>query len=258
MFPVFPFSTKAVRIIFSILLNVVALSHSAFGQAPSPGMVLSASTAAAHKDYAVAFKANSQLFSGPEYVDYSLRYHVREGHQFFLTTEIQPGVANYNNHNFNNLQLQYDLVLDQVILHQPGSPLMLRFIDENVRSFAVGGHHFTRLVADSTSNNVIRTGYYEVLLDSTVQVLAKRTKRLQEHIVLPNVNVEFTATDNLFIKRAGRYYPVAGKSSVTRLFADHGKEIQHFIQEHGLKFRKASRETDIVALAAYYCSLSTL
>ena len=236
---------------------MVALSHPACSQEISPGVMLGASIATAQQGYAQAFKSNSQLFSGPEYVDYSLRYHEREGHQFFLTMEKQPGSAHYNNQQFSNLQLLYDIVLDQVVLQQPGSPLMLRFINENVRAFDINGHHFTRLVADSASSNVIRTGYYEVLLDSTVQVLAKRTKRLQEHLVQPYVNAEFTATDNLFIKQAGRYYPVASKSSVTRLFADHGKEIQQFIKERGLKFRKASRETDIVALAAYYCSLPT-
>lgn len=246
---------KAVRITFALLLSLVALGHPAFSQALSPTMVLLASITAAHKGYTEAFKANSQLFSGPEYVDYALRYHVRDGHQYFLTPETQLGSAHYNNCAFTDLQLQYDIVRNQVVLHQPGSPLMLRLIDEYVSSFALGGHHFTRLVAGSASASVIRTGYYEVLLDSTVQVLARRTKRLQEHIVQPNINVEFTQTDNLFIRKAGQYYAVASKSSVTRLFADRSKELQQFIQARGLKFSKASRESDIVQLAAYYCSL---
>ena len=246
---------KALHITCALLLSLVALGHPAFSQAPSPAMVLSASTAAAHKEYTEAFKTNSQLFSGPEYVDYALHYHVREGHQYFLTPENKPGSAHYNNFFFNDLQLKYDVVLDQVVLHQPGSPLMLRLIDEHMASFVLGGHHFARLVADSASTSVIRTGYYEVLLDSTVQVLARRTKRLQEHIVQPNINVEFTQTDNLFIRKAGQYYAVASKSSVTRLFADRSQELQQFIQARGLKFRKASREADIVQLMAYYCSL---
>ena len=237
---------------------MAVFSQPACSQGTSPGPLLMAATAAAQQEYTEALRGNSQLFSGPEYVDYSLRYHVRNGHPFFLTSEKQAGSIYYNNQHFSSLQLAYDLVLDQVVLQQPGSPLMLRFIDEHVRSFTIGGHRFTRLVADSTTGKALRTGYYEVLLDSPVQVLARHTKRLQEHLVQPYVNVEFTATDNLFIQKAGRYYPVASKSSVTRLFADHSKEVQKYIQEHGLKFSKARRETDIVALAAYYGSLPPL
>jgi hypothetical protein len=146
-------------------------------------------------------------------------------------------------------------VLDQVVLSPPKSPLTLRLINEKVEKFTIGTHHFTRLVADSASRSVIRTGYYEVLLDSTVQVLAKRTKRMQEHISQSYINAEFTQTDKLFMQKAGHYYQVASKSAAMRLFADRSKEMQQYLQGHKLRFNKAQREASIVELAAYYCSL---
>ena len=73
------------------LLSVAAFSQPACSQGTSPGPLLTAATAAAQQEYTEAFRGNSQLVSGPEYVDYSLRYHVRNGHPFFLTSEKQAG-----------------------------------------------------------------------------------------------------------------------------------------------------------------------
>ena len=163
----------------------------------------------------------------------------------------------YNDHYFPGLLLAYDIVREQVVLSHPDNPLTLRLINEKVGAFTINGHRFIRLVADSSSVKFIRTGFYEVLLDSTaqVQVLAKRTKRLQEILHHPNTDVEFTQADKLFIKKDGKYYPVSSKSSVTRLFSDKNKEIQAYIQEHALAFGKAQREETIVVLAGYYSSL---
>jgi hypothetical protein len=217
---------------------------------------VAASVALLRKHYSASAVDYPQLFIGSEYVDYSKRYYKSIGHQFFLSNKPQIGTADYNNHYFTNLNLYYDVVLDQVVLQQEANPFTVRLIDENVRRFTIADHQFVRLVADSLSSPTIRTGYYELLLDSTVQVLAKRLKRQQEKISEGRVNIEFTSIDRLFIKKAGRYYPVSSKGSVTRLFSDHGKEVQKYIQANKLKFKKARRETDIIQLTRYYNSLA--
>lgn len=246
---------KTPAVLWAILLGLAALSLPALGQPAAAETDAATPTAAALKLYAAASPGNSQLYNGPEYLDYSKRFRIRTGHQFFASPTPLPGSVYYNDHYFSGLQLAYDAVLDQVVLGVPSSPLTLRFINDNVRYFTLDGHRFVRIVADSTTADVLRTGFYEVLVDSTVQVLAKRAKRMQERAEQQYINAEFTVTDKLFIKKAGRYYPVSSKSSVTRLFADRSKEIQQYAQEHKLKFGKATREAAVVQLAAYYCSL---
>jgi hypothetical protein len=238
---------------FLILLGLLLPGPAAQAQVIAP--LIDVATAAAQQQYVNAFVSHPELYNGPEYTDYAKAYHARTGHQYFLAPEKQPGSVAYNQHTFNDIVLSYDLVRDQVVLSPPQSPLTLRLINEKVASFTVGSHRFTRLAADSVSRSVIRTGYYEVLVDSTVQVLAKRSKRMQERISQTFIDVEFTTVDRLFIQKAGRYYPVASKSSVMTLFADHNKELQRYLQEHKLRFNKAQREASIVQLAAYYNSL---
>ncbi|OGX89589.1 hypothetical protein BEN47_06815 [Hymenobacter lapidarius] len=228
----------------------------AFAQTAPPDADLSVSIAAAQKQHAAAFTAHSQLLNGPQYLDYSKRYYVSTGHQFFGVPDKQPGSVTYTNQRlFDNLELQYDLVYDQVVLSVPNSALTLRLINEEMQEFTLNNHRFVRLLADSASAGVIRTGYYEMLLDGTVQVLAKRSKRLQEQVAQHNINVRFTASDKLFMRKDGRYYPVASKGAALRLLADRGKDLQKYLQEHKLKFSKASREASLMQLAGYYAGL---
>jgi hypothetical protein len=248
---------KTICTFFLALLGGLALSQPAFSQSASSEADVAASVAAAQQQYVASFTLHPQLWNGPEYLDYAQLYHTQTGHQFFTWPKSQPGSAHYNDHYFPGLLLAYDVVREQVVLSHPDNPLTLRLINEKVSAFSINGHRFIRLVADSSSAKVIHTGFYEVLLDSTaqVQVLAKRTKRLQEHLHSPNVDVEFTQADKLFIRKNGTYFPVSSKSSVTRLFSDKSKEIQAYIRDHALNFSKAQRETTIRILAGYYSSL---
>ena len=243
------------RVTVAVVVCLLAQARLALGQDTAADARLAASVAAAQRQYADSFIGNPQLFNGPEYVDYGLRYRNRTGHQFFLSPDKQNGSVFYNGHYFAQVRLAYDVVRDQVVMPQPTSPLTFRLINERVRAFTLGEHRFVRLVADSSAGNAIRTGYYEVLVDGPVRVVAKRTKYLQERVIRGGVDVEFTSANKLFVQKAGAYYPVNNKGAAVRLFADRGQEVQQYIQGQRLKFRKAQFEDATVQLARYYSTL---
>ena len=243
---------------FLLLITAALLvGPPARAQVPGPEARLPAAAEALQREYASESVNYPYLYSGPEYADYTRKYHKLTGQPFFLKPEMMPGTANYNDREFANVRLQYDLVLDQVVLSQPGNPLRLRFIDEKVRTFSVDGHRFVRLVADSANADIIRTGYYELLADGPVQVLAKRSKTMYEHLNKPYIDVSFTETNRLYMQKGGRYYAVRSKGGALRLFADHSKELQQYLKEHRLGFGKAAREASVVELARYYNGLPT-
>jgi hypothetical protein len=243
------------KITFSFLVLLIFYQQ-ALGQsiAPDSALVVS-SVALLEKQYAASFTVHPQLFNGPEYLDYSKRYFRNTGHQFLSSTDKQKGSIYYNQQLFPDLRFNYDVVLDQLVLQHATSPLTLRLVNENVRYFSIAGRRFFRLVADSVSGEIVRTGYYEILVDSTVQLLAKRAKRLQENEGQGKINAEYILMDRLFIKKDGLYYPINRKKSVTRLFSNRSSEIQKYIQANKLRFNKASREADSVLLTRYYNSL---
>lgn len=246
---------KIMRVAFALLVGSLGLARPACGQTGAVADDLSAAVGAAQRPYVAAFATHSLLLNGPEYLDYAKRYHASTGHQYFFSPEKQAGTVTYNDRLFTNLHLAYDLVLDQVVLSPPSSPLMLRLINEKVSGFTLNEHRFVRLVADSASAGVIRTGYYEVLAEGSLRLLAKRVKHLQERIAQPYINVEFSPADKLYLYKAGRYYAVASKRSVLRLLADRNKDLQKFSQDRKLKFNQARREGSIAQLVAYYAGL---
>jgi hypothetical protein len=244
--------SRVVPVLLPILLAAYSQAHAQ--TAPAEALT-SASVAGAQKQYNASFSNHPQLINGPEYLDYAKRYHAQIGHQFFAVATQQPGSVFYNDHYFTDLRLAYDLVRDQVVLSVPGSPLTLRLANEYVKYFTINHNRFVRLVADSASAAVIRTGYYEQLLDGPVQVLAKRTKRTKEQIVQGNLDLEFIAKDQLLMKKAGTYYPISSKGAAMRVLADRAPEMQAYLKSEKLSFKKNQLEASLVQLARHYTEL---
>ncbi|GAB3878118.1 hypothetical protein GCM10028824_39420 [Hymenobacter segetis] len=249
---------KTLRSIVPALAVTLGFGAPALAQRPAtaPDALVANAVAAVQQQYNESFKHHPQLYNGPEYVDYSLRYNERMGHQFFLSPDRQPGSVYYNEHYFTNLRLAYDVVLDQVVLQQPTNPLTLRLANEQVRYFFINDHRFVRLVADSSAGGTIATGYYEMLVDGPVQVLAKRTKRLHEQLSQRLINAEFVGADRFFMQKGGTYYAVTSKSGAVRLLADHGKEVQQFIRDKDLSFGKEQLGSSLAQVAVYYNTLA--
>lgn len=89
-----------------------------------------------------------------------------------------------------------------------------------------------------------------------MQVLAKRTKTMYEHVNRPYIDVSFTEINRLYMQKGGRYYAVGSKGKALHLLADHGPEMQQYLKEHPLRFGKTDRENAVVELTRYYNGLA--
>lgn len=239
---------------FSLVL--LLLSQFAIAQSvPNDTTLVTSAITQFEKQYSAIYPVHAQLFNGPEYIDYSKHYFKSTGHQFFGIAEKQDGSIYYNNQYFTGLQFTYDVVLQQLVLLHPTTPLYLRLINEKAEYFTLGGHHFTRLVVDSLSNKTLSTGFYEVLVDSKVTLLARRSKQMQEKIEGNAINAEFILANKLFLKKDGAYHSVYNKNSALKILSDRSDDLKKFSSSKKLKFKKAYREPSIVQLVEYYCSL---
>ncbi|MET4107434.1 hypothetical protein [Hymenobacter sp. UYP22] len=242
---------------FTICLIVSSFIHclAGFSQSASSTVELEPDTTALQQQYDIIFANSSQLYNGPEYADYSLRFNTRIGHQFYMWSDKQLGTIVYNKQYYSGLLLAYDIVLDQVVLSFPNSPFRLRAVNENVDEFTINNHHFIRVVADSITEKTLSTGYYELLTSGSAQALAKRSKHMQKQIRQGKVEAEFSSKDKFFLQHNGHYYPADSKGSILRAFTSHSKEMQLYIQSKKLKFNKKNIESTLVNLATYYNGL---
>ncbi|MBD2723455.1 hypothetical protein [Hymenobacter armeniacus] len=245
---------EAMRVFSSAVALLALIRLTAAGQAPVDATV-NQSVATVQRQYAVSFVGHPELFSGSEYVDYAKRYYESIRHQFFLTPEAKPGGVQYNGQYFANQQLTYDVVLDQVVLRLPASPLQLRLLNEKVEHFTIGGHYFVRYVADSVKGENIRTGYYEVLNEGRTQLLARRAKRKQENIAQRQITVKFLPAERLFLKKGGVFFLVKSKRAALKVLADKNKEVQQYLRDQKLGFKRAQFETSLRRLTDYYKGL---
>lgn len=246
---------KALATVFFFLLSICIYCPAAHSQTTTDTLEAAALITPLQRQYAVALPKSPALYNGPEYINYSLRYSARTGHQFFMWPDKQPGSVNYNGQYFSNLLLAYDIVLEQLVLPFPDSPFMLRLVNEHVRDFTINNHHFTRIQTDSTNGSPVVTGYYEILHDGRIQALARRTKRLQKQTRQNKLQVDFPATNKFFLKKNDVYYSVSSKKDILRVFADHTKEMQAYIQRKKLKFKKSQLENSLLELTILYNTL---
>ena len=246
---------KSFVAIFFFLLSTLIHCLPACSQTVVSTPELDASIALQQQHYITALSNSPTLYNGPEYINYALRYNTRTSHQFFTWPEKQPGSVNYNGQYFTNLLLAYDIVFDQLVLPFPDSPFMLRLLKENVSNFTINEHHFVRLWADSVKGSPITTGYYEVLNSGKAQALAKHTKRLQEQIRQTKLEADFPESSKLFLTKGGVYYSISSKKDILRVFSDHEKEMQAYIQNRKIKFKKSQLKTILLELTLKYNTL---
>jgi hypothetical protein len=142
-----------------------------------------------------------------------------------------------------------------VITENLAGPLRIRLVAEKVRYFTLLGHTFVRIVADSTRQGGMRTGFYDQLYDGRVQVLVKRVKLVHEQISSGQVDRDFYERNRYFLRKNGQFYSVNGKGSVLSVFDDRKRELQKFLREQKIRYKR-DPESAMVQLARHYDALN--
>lgn len=238
----------------SILFFFLPMSLSSFGQAPEADSINY--TMAVQNAKAVYWKfisPSSGLFNGPEYVDYS--FSIKEGHPFFQTADFRNGSVVYDGVLYENIPIVYDVSKDLVVINDPFKVYKLSLINERVAEFNIEKYHFVRLVNDLTTNDAIKTGYYQVLYSGSTIVYEREEKKLKEETSLTEGLKRFIVTGHsYYINKDKKIYSIGSKKSMLSLFKDKKSEIQQYMRKNKLNYKK-DRENTLASVAAYYDQL---
>ena len=199
--------------------------------------------------YHQTLKPEPGLYNGLQYFRYD--FTLKEGHPFFGNSELTPGYIVYNHIQYNNVPLLYDLISEKLVINDPTKVYLLQLNSEHVNRFSVLGHVFIRIDED---NEIIHSGFYDVLYDGKTSLLKKQTKAIQEKIT--SVLEKFVVEDvSYFIKKEGKYFSINQKKSVLYALSDKKKEINQFIRKNKLNIRK-NKDEAISKILAYYDALA--
>ena len=182
------------------------------------------------------------LYNGIEYSP----YRAKDGeHPYWVSSDWLSGSILYHGQPYYDLELQYDIVNDQLILQNPWYNSDLQLIKQRITSFCLGDKRFINMKHPSLP----LAGFYEVLYDGTTQVICRRTKRAWEEVSTAGISQRFKEKSTYYLFVNNQYFLVKNKADVLRKFRNQRKELSsHYRKQKGL----LSNEEKIVALAKQF------
>ncbi|HVS95138.1 MAG TPA: hypothetical protein VHE54_01595 [Puia sp.] len=241
-----PFKTICcVFVLFSICVSPVRAQQ---GSDPvvtdsSPALVLQY----AHDN----LSPDSRLYNGYEYIRNGTP---AKGFPFYDSDGLQKARLSYDGILYRDIPLEYDLVLDEVVIPDFTGKALIGLISEKVGHFSIGAHYF-RYVAAGAGAGAPPAGFYEVLLSSGPTTLfARREKKL----VFPSNRddpARYDQRNDYYLVHDGRYYPVDSKDALLHALKDKSDAVKKYIRTARIRFKKRL-ETALVRTTAYYTQLS--
>jgi hypothetical protein len=182
-------------------------------------------------------------------------YHyerINSGHVFFESENFVNGNIVYDHIEYQAVPMLYDIVKDDVVIQGTFQPYFILLASNKVSQFSLSGHTFKRIISDSLTGSVIRTGFYQILYDGKIKALSKKKKILEEFIDIGNAfNTTAMEKDKWYIYKEGTYYEVQGKSSILKVLNDKKKEILQFSKQDKIRF-KNNMDDALTRIVAYY------
>lgn len=195
---------------------------------------------------------NAPLYNGKEYVFYTFRM---KGDPFFFSTKFSKGWVSYLGKKYEPVSLLFDLSRNELILLNADDRSAVVLHNELVDSFSISGNKFLNLQEDA-AHHLTHAGYYNVLYDGSIQVLAKRIKTISPAIENDSLTQVFASKNDFFIRKNGSYYSASNSKDVFHLFADKRRELKKAMRQNHVKFKRKTFENSLVKSAELYDKIS--
>jgi hypothetical protein len=202
---------------------------------------------------------NIHLYNGPQNAGYN---HLSVGNPYFMADVVQTGSVFYDGILYNEVPMLYDLEQDNIVIvrynkenseQQYRNMMRIDLIRNRVGWFALPGHEFVRLEADSNSRNM-NDGFYDRVYDGKIKVFIKHIKKYVEEIKGRELERRHDTYTYYYVQKSGIYYSIKKKKSFLQLFKDKKKELTAFTRKNKLRFKK-NEETFITEVSRYYDQL---
>ncbi len=206
-----------------------------------------AATAVAH--YYKFTDQRSRLYNGKEFTGYPRGLI---GHPYFIDDQYHKGSVTYDEVFFDDVNMQYDLVKDELLVQHFDVFFKLILIPQKVEDFHLQGHHYKRLVKDTLNKMPLATGYYDFLHEGELKLIVKRTKRIEETIT-NEVIQKVTEKNFYYILKDGTYHSIRSFKGLLSLLKGKSKDIRQDLRKKHLRFRR-QREATILSAVTFYDS----
>jgi len=196
-------------------------------------------------------KTDGPLYNGE--MHYSHPKFKNGGHAFFILDSFTGGTIVYDGFRYENMRVMYDLVRGQLLLLNRDSSGSIVVQPEHVDFFSLHHHNFIHIKAGTASKNMA-SGYYDLLYNGGIALLAKRVKKVTENVT-QYVEKEVEETVNYYLLKDSVYSRIKSKQDLLRLFSATQNENQRYIKTNNLDFSR-NREESFLKLVSFHDSLN--
>lgn len=197
------------------------------------------------EEYISKINKSALLFSGKEHIKYPLWI---QGDPFYETSDFRSGKLVYDGIEYSGIQMRLDTYTDELVVLVPN----------DVYHIVPHSDYFTQAVI----NNILLLynkdnetmpffGYYILLYKNALEVLVKPVCSLHEKNDGAKLVQFFRKRDNYYVLMDGKYKLISGKSSLLSLFKTHKKELNQFIKEYDLNYKKDPKDFIVKVVSKY-------
>lgn len=173
-------------------------------------------------------------------------------HRYYPADNFETGTVTYNNQQYFDIPLKYDLYKDILVYKPKNSDIIsINLIHDRVTGFTINNKKFIYINSLLFPLNPIKTGYYEENLSGKDFIFYIRHHR-DKREVLKGASVfnEFDDNYEYFIKRDGIFNKVSTKKDLIKLFPDQKRKINDFYSASG-KLKKTNEPLFYEKLITY-------
>ncbi len=207
--------------------------------------------------YSLEIDPSYELINGKAYFPYYFR------------SQLKPILYNDRNHSssvilkgikYNNVELEYDTYKDEIIYIDSGrfciyTPLMVALNKDNIDYFefyySEDTLSFRYLCKNSDPSFNLQDGFYEVVSNCGTKYIIKHSSLFDDLVGID----EYTYIQVSYVNIGNGFSAVTTKRRFLKIFGDRSDEVRKYIEQSGIKIRKANKE-QIKSVLKYYDSLS--
>lgn len=159
---------------------------------------------------------------------------VKNKHRYFESDNYSSGYIIYNNQQYFDLKLKYDIFEDRLILNteENSNFLGINLIGENISYFSLNNKIFSNSDQFYNFSIAFKKGFYQEIKFSDQFVLyVKHFKYKREIINEKSILVDYDLKNEFIIQFKGLFYSVNTKKEISKLFLASKDKIYSYFRE---------------------------
>lgn len=177
-----------------------------------------------------------------------------KGTPYFGSGDWSTGSVLYENVEYNNVLLKYDLLHDELVALNPKTHKAFYLFKPRVESFTMEGKTFVNL-KKSGNRSAPAEGYYEQLTQGPITLLQKHSKTFEDRLGVSVVEQRFNEDNRFYALKDGVYHSISNAKSLYTLAGNAKAQIKDRMKKQEEELEK-NPEAELTTIATIYNQLN--